>query len=220
MGWMKTRRDEGSPLLLREACAALGCSCVRSPPSESSRQGFYGSGELLSGLLAGMIAFRFRWLLLPASYLSQEREISLQLGGGVRAAPGCWQRGALGWRLSRFGKGSSAPTSGQGQWVTDRTSKPQICSFLPLLCSTDDGHPPAVAEAELGAASVLCAPLRGGDFAFCALPLLAPAAPPQGQAGLTALELPAPCLEGGALSPALKFCTFTWVFNIQTIREI
>lgn len=119
VGWMKTCRDEGSPLLLREACAALGCSCVRSPPSESSRQGFYGSGELLSGLLAGMIAFRFRWLLLPASYLSQEREISLQLGGGVRAAPGCWQRGALGWRLSRFGKGRAAPTSGQGQWVTD-----------------------------------------------------------------------------------------------------
>lgn len=62
--------------------------------------------------------------------------------------------------------------------------------------------------------------LSGGEILHFVLCLFWLPLPPQGQAGLTALELPAPCLEGGALSPALKFCTFTWVFNIQTIREI
>lgn len=160
---------------------ALGCSCIGSPPLESSRQGFYGSGELRSGLLAGMIAFRFRWLLLPASYLSQEGEISPQLGAGVLAARGSGEEQgppARGGGFPDLGKGSSAPTSRQGQWVTDCPSKPQICSFLPLLCSTEGGHPPAVAEAELGAAGVLCAPLRGEVLHFVLCPFWLPLPPP------------------------------------------
>lgn len=82
-----------------------------------------------------------------------------------------------------LGKGSSAPTSRQGQWVTDCTSKPQICSFLPLLCSTEGGHPPAVAEAELGAAGVLCAPLRGEVLHFVLCPFWLPLPPPRARQG-------------------------------------
>lgn len=70
---------------------------------------------------------------------------------------------------------------------------------------------------ELPACSVR---LSGGRFCILCFAPSGSRCPPQGQAGLTALELPAPCLEEGALRLALKFCTLTWVFNIQTIREI
>lgn len=80
----------------RRSVCSLGLLSHSLPALRKQQAGFYGSGELLSGLLAGMIAFLFRWLLFPARYLSRECEISLQLGGGVRAAPRCWQRGARG----------------------------------------------------------------------------------------------------------------------------
>lgn len=201
---------------------ALGCSCIGSPPSESSRQGFYGSGELRSGLLAEMIAFRFRWLLLPASYLSQEGEISPQLGARVLAARGSGEEQgppARGGGSPDLGKAALPPPPGKVSGLLTAPPNPRFAVFCLFYA------PQRVATLllwqkpswELPACSVR---LSGGRFCILCFAPSGSRCPPQGQAGLTALELPAPCLEEGALRLALKFCTLTWVFNIQTIREI